>query len=138
MQFRRGNTDCIRAAFVGAGSENTERIAGVLDQWVALGRRDTARIERVNGTATFTACNPGREPADTNITAAGFVLDARASALSLELERGAPVAAAGCVADRAPFDADLRGFLLQADEPTPEQVDAFTSKIAGVEAACGV
>jgi hypothetical protein len=100
-------------------------------------RRDTAKVERVGGTATFTTCDPGRDPAGTNITAAGYVLDARASALSHELERGAPVAPAICVADRAPFDTELRGFLLQAEEPTPDQIGAFTTKITGVEAACG-
>jgi hypothetical protein len=137
VQFQRGNMACIRAAFVGTDPANTEQIAGAMAQWGALGRSDTAKADRVNGTATLTACDPGREPADTNITAAGYVLDVRARALSLELERGAPVAEAICVAERVLSDADLRGFLLQAEEPTPDQIGAFTTKITGVEAACG-
>lgn len=136
VQFKQGETPCIRAAFVGSDPANTERIAVALDQWVALGRRDTADVERVNGTASFTACDPGRAPTDANITAAGYVLDARANALSHELERGAPIAGAVCVAERAPFDAELREFLLQGDEPAPEQIATFTTKIANVETAC--
>jgi hypothetical protein len=136
VQFQRGNVACIRAAFVGPDSASTERIAAALDQWVALARRDTATAERVKGTATLTACDPGRAPADANIAAAGYVLDVRVSAFSVEFERGASVARAACVAERAPFDTELRGFLLQADEQTAEQIAAFTTKIAGVEAVC--
>jgi hypothetical protein len=135
VQFQRGNMACIRAAFVGPDPASTERIAAALDQWVALGRRNTATAERVDGTATLTACDPGRAPADANIAAAGYVLDVRASALSVEFERGASVARSVCVAERAPFDADLRGFFL-TEEPTPEEAAAFTTKIAGVEAEC--
>jgi hypothetical protein len=136
VQFQRGNMACIRAAFVGPDPANTERIAAALDQWVALGRRDTATADRVNGTATLTACDPGRAPADTKITAAGYVLDVRVSAFSVEFERGATVARAACVAERAPFDTELRGFLLQAEEQTAEQIAAFATKVAGVEALC--
>ena len=137
VQFKRGNTACVRATFVAKDPGNTERIAAVLEQWVDLGRRDAAEVERTSSAVTITACDPGRTPADTNITAAGYVLDTRASALSHELDRGAPLDGATCVAERAPFDSELRAVLLYTGAPTPEQMDAFTAKMAGLEAACG-
>jgi hypothetical protein len=138
VEFTRGGKVCIRAAVAGSNPAGVETIAGALDQWAALGPRDAASVDRANGGAvTVTACDPGRPPADANIIAAGYVLAARASALSSEIAGGKPLDAARCVADRAPFDPDLRSFLLGSNG-THEDLGEFADKVKAVEAACGV
>jgi hypothetical protein len=137
VEFTRGGKVCIRAAVAGSDPAGVETIAGALGQWVALGPRDAGSVERVNGAVTVTACDPGRPPAETNIIAAGYVLAARASALSNEIARGKPLDAARCVADHAPFDADVRNFLLVSNG-TQEDLGEFADKVGTVESACGV
>jgi hypothetical protein len=56
------------------------------------------------------------------------VLDARAYALSGSMEDGTPLEAAECVADRAAVDPDLRAFLISADEPPQDQIDASSTR----------
>jgi len=136
VEFTRGGKVCIRAAVAGSDPAGVETIAGALGQWAALGPRDAGSVERANGAVTVTACDPGRPPAETNIIAAGYVLAARASALSNEIARGKPLDAARCVADRAPFDADVRNFLLESNG-TQEDLGGFADKVKTVEAMCG-
>jgi len=136
VQFKRGDTECVRAAFAGKEAQNTEQIAAALDQWVAAGPSGPASVERTNGTATLTACDPGQDADGAKVMTAGDVLDARAYALSGSMEDGTPVDNAECVADRAGLDPDLRAFLLSADEPSQDELDAFFGKIAGVERTC--
>jgi hypothetical protein len=137
VEFTRGGKVCIRAAVASSDAAGLETIAGALDQWMALGPRDSGSVERANGTVAVTACDPGRPPVGTNIMAAGYVLDARASALSDEIARGKPLDAAECVADRVPFDPDVRNFLLGSNG-TSEDLGEFADKAKTVEAACGV
>jgi hypothetical protein len=137
VEFTRGGKVCIRAAVAGSNPAGVETIAGALDEWAALGPLDAGSVERANSTVTVTACDPGRPPAETNIIAAGLVLDARASALSSELAHGRTLQDARCVADRAPFDADLRTFLLQSNG-TQQEFGEFADKVKAVESACGV
>jgi hypothetical protein len=66
------------------------------------------------------------------------VLDARAYALSGSMEDGTPLEAAECVADRAAVDPDLRAFLISADEPPQDQIDAFLDKISESSALRGL
>jgi hypothetical protein len=135
-QFTRGDTACVRAAFTGEDARATEQIAASLDQWVAAGPAGAASVERTDGAATLTTCDPGQAADDEKVNAAGDVLDARSYALSGSMTDGAPIEAAECVADRASVDPDLRAFLVSVDEPPQDQIDAFLDKIAGVERAC--
>jgi hypothetical protein len=138
VQFTRDGIACVRVSIAADTPKGAETIATALDQWAALGPHDTASVDGVNDSAvTFTACDPGRPPPDANVAAAGDVLEARASVLSGEIKRGVPLHAARCIADRAPFEPDVRAFALER-QPTPEQTDVFTSRIERVEAACGV
>ncbi len=136
VQFTRGGTACVRAAFTGKEAQSTEQIAAALDQWAAGGPGGAASVERANGTVTLTACDPGQEADGAKVMTAGDVLDARAYALSGSMEDGTPIDNAECVADRAALDPDLRDFLLSAEEPSQDQLDAFFGKIAGVERTC--
>jgi hypothetical protein len=137
VEFTRGGKVCIRAAVAGSNPAGVETIAGALDEWAALGPLDAGSVERANSTVAVTACDPRRLPAETNIIAAGLVLDARASALSSELAHGRTLQDARCVADRAPFDADLRTLLLQSNG-TQQEFGEFADKVKAVESACGV
>jgi hypothetical protein len=132
----RGDTACVRVAFTGEDARATEQIAASLDQWVAAGPAGAASVERTDGAATLTACDPGQAADDEKVNAAGDVLDARSYALSGSMTDGAPIEAAECVADRASVEPDLRAFLVSVDEPPQDQIDAFLDKIAGVERAC--
>ncbi len=137
VEFTRGGKVCIRAAVASRDAAGAETIAAALDQWAALAPRDSADVERANGAVIVTACDPGQAPAEANVTAAGYVLDARASALSSEIAHGKPLDAARCVADRVPFDPELRTLALQATA-TGAKIDEFTTKVKSIEATCGV
>jgi hypothetical protein len=137
VQFTRGGTVCVRARIAANDTVDVEKIAAALDEWVAMGPPDTASVERGGDTVTFTACDPGRPPADAKVAAAGDVLAARESVLSGEMERGVPLEAALCIANRAGFEPEVRAFVLD-EPPTSGQAELFASKLEGVEAACGV
>jgi hypothetical protein len=137
VEFTRAGKVCVRATLTSTDPAGAEKIAGALEQWAALVPRDSASVERANGSALFTACDPGQTPAEANVIAAAYVLDARAAALSGELARGRTLEAARCIADRAPFDPDLRTFLVQSNR-TGDELDEFGDNVKSVEAACGV
>jgi hypothetical protein len=136
VQFKRGDSACFRATFAGKEAPRTEEIAAALDQWVAAGPSGAASVARTDGSAELTACDPGQAGDNDKVTTAGEVLDARAYALQGVMEDGIPIDNAECVADRAALDPDLRSYLLAPDQPTQDQIDAFSDKIGGVERAC--
>lgn len=136
VQFQRGTTTCIRGRLVGTEPAAIETIAGALEQWANLAPPDAVSVERAIGIVTFTACDPGQPPAHA-VAAAGSVLEARAAALIVEVDRHAPLDRALCVANQAPFDPDLQGILLQAN-PTPDEIGRSRDKLTSFEIACGV
>lgn len=137
VQFTRGTTACVRGKIAGAEPRDVDTIASGLEQWASLAPPGAVDVERAAGVVTFTSCDPGEAPSEAKFTAAASVLDARASALFVEIERGAPLDGALCVADQAPFDSNLRELLLQAN-PTEEEIGQLRAKITSLEAACGV
>jgi hypothetical protein len=137
VQFTRGGTMCARATVAGTDATGVEKIAMALGQWMALGPRETDSVQRANDAVTFTACDSDQPPTQGNVVDAGDVLDARASVLAGEIQRGIPLEAALCVADRAAYGPDARALVVEK-QPTREETDVFMSMIKGVEAACGV
>lgn len=135
VQFKRGDTACMRVAFTGEQTESTNRIADALDQWVARGPGGAASVTRADGVATLTACDPGTAPDEAKITSAGDVLDARAFLLYSTLVEGVPSTVAVCVADRMAIDPELIA-LYQNENPSEADVERLFRKAADAEAAC--
>jgi hypothetical protein len=136
VEFTRGGKVCMRAAVVGRDAAGLATIAAALDQWAALGPLDAGSVERANDAAIVTACDPGQTPADTKITDAGDVLAARSSVLAGEIQHGASLEGALCVADRASLDPGLRNFLHDATG-TDDEIREFRRRTTNLEATCG-
>ena len=102
VAFQREGASCARAAYVGDTPEDTARMFGALQRWIAAAPGSPAHAQIENGRVLFESCDPG--------TSAHVGKDASVDALRLAATRtylginllraGAPLTVAHCLSDR--------------------------------------
>jgi hypothetical protein len=132
VTFTRGDTTCLRAAFVGRSSKASEALRAALDSWAAGPAGTSATVTGDGGTSVLTACDPGAATVDPGdaperaLVAAAFrntlladgaeQIGVKASSCTvgraLDDPTFAPVLAAAVAnPSEAPDDTDLQPFL---------------------------
>jgi hypothetical protein len=102
VAFQRGGTSCARAAYVGDTPDDTARMLGALQRWIAAAPGSPAHVQLENGLVRFESCDPGTDASsgkDASIAALRLV--ATRTYLGVNLMRaGAPLTLAHCLSGR--------------------------------------
>lgn len=134
--FERGDSSCVRAAFVGDTTNDTEEMGAALDQWVSVMPAGAASVTRTGARVQLEACDPGAgadlsfSPGYEHILA---LPAARADIAREFMSEGAPQADARCVGQRVVdnFTADEL-----ADPGALVEMPAFGDQVRRIVAEC--
>ena len=108
---RADGTECVRAAFEGDESSDTDEIAAALDLWAAAMPPGGVETAVVGNTATFTACDVGEitAPEQERVDAASDLLYDRNHFAAGLIADGAPFALARCAGGKMALDPEVVG-----------------------------
>jgi hypothetical protein len=139
VQFTHDGETCVRARFVGETPDDTDQIAGALDQWVATLPPGAAQTERRDA-VTLTSCDSreGLPPAPNSVADAEAVLYNRAFLADFLAEPPNPIEPpiARCAATTLALDPANKE-LVEAAELSDEELDTFFDRVDAAVAECG-
>jgi hypothetical protein len=141
VTFTRGQTTCVRAAFIGSDASASTAIHEGLTAW-ASHRTASATVDAAGDTTTLTTCDPGASAVDPGQTPAAALTVAEVrNALLAQAIGSVGEKTASCVAHRALGDASFQPLLAAtvADpsaEPSAEVLSPFTKAVSAALADC--
>lgn len=102
VAFKRDKTTCVRVAFRGDTTRDTEEMATALDHWVAAMPKGVASVQRGGRLVTLASCDPGASvKIDTGAVKTAVALPlGRVTLVDEFVKEGAPLDAATCVANK--------------------------------------
>jgi hypothetical protein len=143
VTFTRGETTCLRATFLGQGTDGTTAITDALTQWVAQMPAGAAKVAGKSDRVTLTACDPGAgATAAPNRAVGGLVFVASRDELFAELlKQGIDVKVAVCASDGVVRDPAFKPVLDAGTTnpdaaPSDDVINAIRARVPGILQEC--
>jgi hypothetical protein len=128
VDYRKDGLSCVRTAFVGRTTDDTDQIGTGLRTWAAAQPAGSATVEDKDGKVLLSACDvdTARNPVQHDANEALVLAANRDGVLGTFMEQGAPRDTALCAADGVVRDAAFQPLLQQSAADPTAQPDAAT------------
>jgi hypothetical protein len=143
VTFTRTGTTCLRANFLGKGTDGTKAISDALTQWAAQMPGGAAQVEASPDQVTLTTCDPGSGATEApNRAVGGLVFAASRDELFAELlKQDVDVKVAVCASDGVVRDPAFKPVLDAATNdpdaaPSDDTISAIRARVPQILQGC--